>query len=66
MMQPFIQMEQYLLSLTPRTQRRSQNMHSDGAKIGIYLITSKFFASFLQIFSKIGVSCTPPPPHALT
>ncbi len=32
MMQPFVQMEQYLYSLTPRTQRRSQNSHSDVEK----------------------------------
>jgi hypothetical protein len=38
-------MEQGRFSLTPRTQRRSQNFHSDGAKIGIYLITSKFSSS---------------------
>ena len=38
-------MEQGRFSLTPRTQRRSQNFHSDAAKIGIFLITSKFSSS---------------------
>ena len=45
-------MEQGRFSLTPRTQRRSQNFHSDAAKIGIFLITSKLLASFLQISAK--------------
>ena len=43
-------MEQGRFSLTPRTQRRSQNFHSDVAKISIISSTSKFLASFLQIF----------------
>lgn len=45
-------MEQGRFSLTPRTQRRSQNSHSDVAKIGIFLITSKLLGSFLQFSSK--------------
>ena len=38
-------MEQGRFSLTPRTQRRSQNIHSDAAKIDNFLITSKFWSS---------------------
>ena len=38
-------MEQGRFSLTPRTQRRSQNFHSDAAKIGIISETSKFWSS---------------------
>ena len=41
-------MEQGRFSLTPRTQRRSQNFHSDGAKIGIISEHSKFFETFFN------------------
>ena len=45
MMQPFILMEQYRSSLTPRTQRRSQNFRSDTAKIQTLIETTKFWSS---------------------
>ncbi len=45
MMQPFILMEQYRSSLTPRTQRRSQNICSDTAKIHTLFETTKFWSS---------------------
>ena len=45
MMQPFILMEQYRSSLTPRTQRRSQNICSDTAKIQTLFETTKFWSS---------------------
>ena len=47
-------MEQGRFSLTPRTQRRSQNFHSDAAKIGIISETSKLLKQkfvFLLFFS---------------
>ena len=48
MMQPFILMEQYRSSLTPRTQRRSQNICSDTAKIQTLFETTKDFLIYFQ------------------
>ncbi len=48
MMQPFILMEQYRSSLTPRTQRRSQNICSDTAKIRIFSDTTQLFLMFFH------------------
>ena len=42
-------MEQGRFSLTPRTQRRSQNFHSDAAKIDIFFITSKLLRQKMHI-----------------
>ena len=39
-------MEQGRSGLTPRTQRRSQNIHFDAAKIGIFRLSSKLFPTF--------------------
>ena len=41
-------MEQYRSSLTPRTQRRSQNKCSDFAKIGSIFVISKFLSSEIK------------------
>jgi hypothetical protein len=50
MMQPFILMEQYRSSLTPRTQRRSQNICSDTAKIQTLFETTKDFHIYFQMY----------------
>ena len=50
MMQPFILMEQYRSSLTPRTQRRSQNICSDTAKVEIISETTKVFLIYFQMY----------------
>jgi len=43
-------MEQYRSSLTPRTQRRSQNFRSDTAKIRIFSDTTKDFLIYFQMY----------------
>ena len=48
-------MEQGRSGLTPRTQRRSQNICSDAAKIGTFFYTSKLFDAFLSLIPKIFV-----------
>ena len=64
-------MEQGRFSLTPRTQRRSQNFHSDAAKIDIIFETSKLlrqkfvFCYFFLIRIQYALFFAPPPRTSL-